>query len=108
MSFFGFAIFISLITSAIIFNFCLQISVLANNESITYATYKNIQIIELFDRSINNTINAINTSNSTLYSNWMNAIEISAKQDNIGLKLQNKSLEIYINDKPSIFSIIKI
>ena len=85
--------------------FMLHIASLANNESIAYSTYRNIQAVELFRAIANETMN---TSNATMYANWITSLNASAMQDGIILNVQNKSIEIRTRTKPEIFSVIKI
>ena len=86
-------------------SFMLHTASLANNESITYSTYKHIQSIELFSSIANETMN---TSNATMYANWIASLNASAIYDSLLLNVQNKSIEVYTRTKPEVFSLIKV
>jgi hypothetical protein len=50
----------------------------------------------------------MNTSNATMYANWIASLNASAAYDGLSLSVQNKSIEVYTHTKPEIFSLIKI
>ena len=83
----------------------LHIAALANNESIAYNTYKYIDSIELFSSIANETMN---TSNATMYANWIASLNASAAYDGLSLSVQNKSIEVYTHTKPEIVSLSEL